>query len=64
MADTEKKGWKKHFRAAQIGIEVFNLLDVQNVISYLWIQDVEARTWAVPNYLTARRINLRLIAKF
>jgi hypothetical protein len=60
----EKKGWKKHFRAAQIGIEVFNLLDVQNVISYLWIQDVEARTWAVPNYLTARRINLRLIAKF
>ncbi len=60
----EKKGWKKHFRAAQIGIEVFNLLDVQNTISYLWIQDVEARTWAVPNYLTARRINVRLIAKF
>ncbi len=60
----EKKGWKKHFRAAQIGVEVFNLLDVQNTISYLWIQDVEARTWAVPNYLTARRINVRLIAKF
>jgi hypothetical protein len=59
-----KKGWKKHFRSAQVGVEVFNLLDVQNVISYLWIQDAESRTWAVPNYLTARRLNIRLIAKF
>jgi hypothetical protein len=59
-----KKGWKKHFRSALIGVEVFNLLDVQNVISYLWIQDAESRTWAVPNYLTARRLNVRVIAKF
>lgn len=59
-----KKGWKKHFSSALIGIEIFNMLDVQNTISYLWIQDVEARTWAVPNYLTARRINIRLIARF
>ena len=59
-----KKGWKKHFKSALVGLEVFNMLDVQNTISYLWIQDVEARTWAVPNYLTARRINVRVIAKF
>jgi hypothetical protein len=59
-----KKGWKRYFTSALIGVEVFNLLDVQNVISYLWIQDAESRTWAVPNYLTARRINVRVIAKF
>jgi hypothetical protein len=62
--DPQKSGWKKHFRSALIGIEVFNLIDVQNTISYLWVQDVEARTWAVPNYLTRRRLNLRLIMKF
>jgi hypothetical protein len=62
--DKPKKGWKRHFQSALVGIEVFNMLDVQNTISYLWIQDVEARTWAVPNYLTTRRINVRVIAKF
>jgi hypothetical protein len=61
---TPKKGWRKHFKSALIGLEVFNMLDVQNTISYLWIQDVEARTWAVPNYLTARRVNVRVIMKF
>jgi hypothetical protein len=56
-------GWKKNFRSMLIGVEVFNLLDINNTISYLWIQDVEGRTWAVPNYLTARRLNLRIIVK-
>jgi hypothetical protein len=55
---------RKHFKSALVGLEVFNMLDVQNTISYLWIQDVEARTWAVPNYLTARRVNVRVIMKF
>ncbi|MCU0442367.1 MAG: TonB-dependent receptor [Bacteroidia bacterium] len=63
--DTKPKaGWKKHVKAAQIGIEVFNIIDIQNTISYLWIQDIEARTWAVPNYLTGRRINIRLMLRF
>ncbi len=63
--DTKPKtGWKKHFRSAIVGVEVFNALDIQNTISYLWIQDVESRTWAVPNYLTSRRINLRVMMRF
>jgi hypothetical protein len=59
-----QSGWRKYFKSAMIGVEVFNMLDINNTISYLWIQDVEARTWAVPNYLTARRLNLRLMMKF
>ncbi|MCU0422787.1 MAG: TonB-dependent receptor [Bacteroidia bacterium] len=62
--DKEKKGWKKHIRSAWIGLDVFNLLGINNTISHLWIQDVEARTWAVPNYLTNRRLNLRLQVYF
>ena len=59
-----KLGWKKYFSSAQIGLEVFNLLDINNTISYLWLQDITGRTWAVPNYLTSRRLNLRFLMKF
>jgi len=59
-----KVGWKKHFKSAMIGVEVFNLLDVNNTVSYIWLEDIEGRKWAIPNYLTGRRLNLKLMAKF
>ncbi len=62
--DKKKTGWKRYFKSAMIGIEVFNLIDINNTISYLWIEDAEARTWAVPNYLTGRRVNLKVMMKF
>ncbi|MDR1646390.1 MAG: TonB-dependent receptor [Tannerellaceae bacterium] len=47
-----------------IGVDVFNLLGISNTNSYLWITDVYDRQFAVPNYLTGRRLNLRLIVDF
>jgi hypothetical protein len=52
-----------------LSFEVFNLLDIDNTISYIWIRTVEnqsglAGQYAVPNYLTSRRFNLKLTAKF
>lgn len=44
--------------------EVFNLLQINNVISYSWVKDVNSRSYAVPNYLTSRIVNVRLVAKF
>jgi hypothetical protein len=46
-----------------VGVEVFNLLGVQNTISYLWVKDINNVQYAFPNYLTDRRINLRFIMK-
>ncbi len=43
--------------------EIFNLLDINNTISYLWIKDVDNNQYAIPNYLTSRQLNLRIIAK-
>ncbi len=40
-------------------LEVFNLLDVRNEASRTWIKTVYNTQFAVPNYLTSRRINLR-----
>ncbi len=47
-----------------ITLEVFNLLQVSNTISYTWITDVSGRQYGIPNYLTSRLLNLRLQAKF
>ena len=44
-----------------ISTEVFNLLDIDNTVSYIWVSDVSGRQYAVPNYLTQRQINFKLI---
>ncbi len=44
--------------------EVFNLLEINNTISYLWITDVSNDMWAVPNFLTSRLINVKLVTRF
>ena len=50
--------------SAWISAEVFNLLDINNTVSYLWVSDVGGRQYAVPNYLTRRQLNLKLILRF
>ncbi|MDF2447924.1 MAG: TonB-dependent receptor [Bacteroidota bacterium] len=47
-----------------ISVEIFNLLQVNNTVSYTWITDVTNRQYAVPNYLTRRTLNLKLQVKF
>lgn len=54
----------KHFQSIWISLEVFNLLGTNNTLSYLWIADITNRQYAVPNYLTARRINAKIVMKF
>jgi hypothetical protein len=53
-----------HLKEMWIFLEVFNLLQVQNTVSYTWIQDVTGNRYAIPNYLTNRQVNLRLQVKF
>lgn len=60
----QTKGILKPFRDAWISLEVFNLIDINNVISYNWIKDVTGRQYAVPNYLTGRRINVKFFLAF
>jgi len=52
-----------------IGVEVFNIFDFTNTISYMWVKTVanqnnESGQYAVPNNLTSRRINVKVLAKF
>lgn len=63
-ANWGKQGFGKHFKSLWINAEVFNLLQVNNTISYLWILDTEGFLQNIPNYLTGRLLNLRLVASF
>ncbi len=54
----------RHFKDIWISLEVFNLLDINNTISHTWVTDIRNWQYAVPNYLTGRRVNLKLTAKF
>ena len=54
----------KTFKNLWIGLEVFNLFNINNTISYFWVTDVSNRQYAVPNYLTSRRLNLKIVTRF
>ena len=54
----------KNFKTLWLSLEVFNLLDINNTISYIWIKDISNRQYAIPNYLTGRRFNVKLQANF
>lgn len=66
-----KKEKAKKFGFYNIWItgEILNLLDAPNKSSYDWVRTVENNegyqdTYAVPNYLTGRRFNIKVSAKF
>jgi len=54
----------RYLKNLWLGIEVLNLPNIDNTISYYWVSDVNNRQYAVPNYLTSRRINFRITGKF
>lgn len=66
------ESWKSkrphHFlsftRNTWLSLEVFNMLQVANVASNTWIKSVYNIQYAVKNFLTSRRINVRLKVDF
>jgi hypothetical protein len=61
MKGTLKAKWVKDII---LSFEVYNLLGINNVLSHQWVMDVTGRQYAVPNYLTSRRFNLKLVMNF
>ncbi|EDM38139.1 hypothetical protein PBAL39_00952 [Pedobacter sp. BAL39] len=54
----------KNFSSFALFVEIFNLLNINNTVSYLWLRDIDNVQYAVPNYLTGRQLNFKLIIKF
>ena len=60
----QRRGFFRHIKSAWLGLDCFNLLGISNVNSYYWVTDITNTQYAVPNYLTGRMVNARLIVKF
>ncbi|MDR0970410.1 MAG: TonB-dependent receptor [Lentimicrobiaceae bacterium] len=60
----QKNNPLRYVKNMWITLEIFNLLDVNNTISYTWVKDVSNSQYAVPNHLTSRQINVKLVMEF
>ena len=64
--------WRSHqpaslFRSTRntwLSLEIFNLLQVRNEASRTWVKTVFKSQYAIPNYLSSRRVNLRFRVEF
>ena len=63
---------KKFFGSMEqiwLSLEVYNLFGINNTVSYIWVDGLDPRTgtfgqYAVPNYLSQRRVNLKFKVDF
>lgn len=66
IADERSKPKGKIWNRVQsswISLEIYNMLGIDNVISYLWVKDFSANIYGVPEFLTGRMLNLRLMVR-
>ncbi len=54
----------RSFENIWASLEVFNMIDRRNVISYQFIKDFSNNVFSIPNRLTPRLINFKLLARF
>lgn len=69
LLDNEKSNRRSHspfrnFENIWATLEVFNVIDRANTISYLLIKDFSNTVYAIPQSLTPRLLNLKLVARF
>ena len=69
LLDAERSNRRSHspfrnFETIWASLEIFNLIDRPNTISYLLIKDFANNTFTMPNRLTPRLINFKVVARW
>lgn len=69
LLDSDKSKRRSHspflgFDNIWASLEVFNLIDRDNTISYLLIKDFSNTTYLMPNRLTPRLLNFKIVARW
>ncbi|MFL5809297.1 MAG: TonB-dependent receptor [Flavisolibacter sp.] len=69
LLDSEKSNRRSHspfrnFDNIWASLEIFNLIDRENTISYMLIKDFQGNVFTMPNRLTPRLVNLKLVARW
>ena len=60
--DTARR--RKVVRNIWLGLDCFNIFGLNNVSSYYWVTNISNQQYAVPNYLTGRMLNGRILIDF
>ena len=64
LLDNENHRKNVIFKNIWLGLDCLNLFGINNVNSYYWITDITNQQYAVPNYLTGRQLNARVLFEF
>ena len=64
LLDNKHHEKKTFLKNVMLGVDCLNLFGIDNVNSYYWVTDVTNQQYAVPNYLTGRQINARVLLEF
>ena len=57
-------GWLSKFKELTVGLELFNMFDIQNSITNTWVRDVYSKNqFGIPNFMTGRVLNLKVSMK-
>lgn len=64
ILDNKQRTHRNLFKDIWLGVDCLNLFGINNVNSYYWVTDVSNQQYAVPNYLTGRQLNARLLMEF
>ena len=54
----------RYVKNMYVSVDVFNLLNISNVVSYNWVKYIDNNYYGAPNYLTPRYINVKLVMDF
>ena len=54
----------RYIKNMYVSVDVFNLLNIPNVISFNWVKYIDHRYYGAPNYLTPRYVNVKLVMEF
>ena len=69
LVDEERSKRRSHspfrnFSTVWASLEVFNIIDRANTISYLFIKDFSNTVYLLPNRLTPRLVNFKIVARW
>ena len=64
LLDNSRREKKTFLKNITLGVDCLNLFGIDNVNSYYWVTDVTNQQYAVPNYLTGRQLNARVLLEF
>ena len=64
LLDNSRHEKKTFLKNVTLGVDCLNLFGIDNVNSYYWVTDVTNQQYAVPNYLTDRQLNARVLLEF